>query len=96
MTTAEPPDDLDLDTAATALAGLRSMLAADGYNMSLRAVAPDVLGIEITPGPGACSECLVPKEYMAAIAADALGQAAMVGRIEVWRIEVSYPPEGSH
>lgn len=56
----------------TALAGLRSTLAADDYAMDVREAGA---GIEvlISAGPEACAECLVPKPIMLGILQAALG-----------------------
>ena len=49
---------------ADALASLREMLAADGYDLDLREDGADILVAEIRAGRGACADCLVPKEMM--------------------------------
>jgi hypothetical protein len=48
----------------TALAALRSMLSADGYELELRDESPRILVAEIKAGPEACADCLVPKDMM--------------------------------
>jgi hypothetical protein len=62
----------DPDVVATALSRLRDMLAADGYDMTVRLTGPAELRIDIGAGPDACAECLVPKNVIASIAMDAL------------------------
>lgn len=47
-----------------ALAALRAMLAADGYDLALNLEGPQLLVARITAGPEACADCLVPKEIM--------------------------------
>lgn len=47
-----------------ALGALRAMLEADGYGLALSQHEPGVLVAEITAGPFACEECLVPKDMM--------------------------------
>jgi hypothetical protein len=79
----------DLTAAWQALAGIRAMLAADGYDMSLRALGADTLAVDIQAGPDACAECLVPKPIMSGILRDALGS---VGPAE---IRLCYPAEFS-
>ena len=86
-----PGPGLDLAAASHALSGIRGMLAADGYGMSLRALGTDALAVEILAGPDACAECLVPKDIMSSIVRDALGSV-----VPVARIEISYPAESSH
>ncbi len=83
--------DLNLAAASRALADIRGMLAADGYDMSLRAIGTDTLAVDILAGPDACAECLVPKDIMSGIVRDALGSAVPVARIELF-----YPAESSH
>jgi hypothetical protein len=48
----------------TALAALRTMLSADGYELELRDEGARVLVAEIKAGPDACADCLVPKDMM--------------------------------
>jgi hypothetical protein len=83
-----PGPGLDLAAASLALSGLRGMLAADGYGMSLRALGTDTLAVDIMAGPDACAECLVPEDIMSGIVRDALGSV-----VPVARIELSYPAE---
>jgi hypothetical protein len=56
----------------TALAGLRATLAADDYAMEVHAEGPGVQ-VQITAGPEACADCLVPKPIMRSILHTALG-----------------------
>jgi hypothetical protein len=56
----------------TALAGLRATLAADDYVMEVHAEGPGVQ-VQITAGPEACADCLVPKPIMRSILHSALG-----------------------
>lgn len=63
-----------------ALAPLRALFAADGYELVLREPSAGALTVEILAGPDACPDCLVPKDMMrpqfeAALAA-ALSSAA--------------------
>lgn len=90
-TAVDDPHGLDLAAASRALADMRTMLAADGYDMSLRATGTDTLAIEILAGPDACAECLVPKHIMAGIIKDALGSL-----LPAAQVQVSYPAESSH
>ena len=90
-TAADDPHDLDLAVASRALVGMRDMLAADGYDMSLRAIGADTLAVEIVAGPDACAECLVPKHIMSGIITDALGSL-----LPVAHVLLSYPADSSH
>ena len=74
-----------------ALKSVSDMLAADGYLMNLSAPSPGELLIDVTSGPEACPECLVPKDLMAGIAMDALGAGSGIDRIEV-----TYPADPGH
>lgn len=74
-----------------ALRSVSDMLAADGYLMNLSAPADDELLIDVTAGPEACAECLVPKDLMAGIAMDALGPDSGIARIEI-----NYPLDADH
>ena len=89
--TAGNPDDVDLAAASRALADIRGMLAADGYDMALRALGAGALAVDILAGPDACAECLVSKDIMSGIVSDALGS-----QVPVARIELCYPLESSH
>jgi hypothetical protein len=55
---ANEPEDLN-----RALAGIRMALEADGYDLHAD-LADGVHVVSIEAGPGACEECLVPKELM--------------------------------
>jgi hypothetical protein len=59
----------------SAVAGLRATLAADDYAMELQPVGAGVQ-VQITAGPQACAECLVPKPIMRSILQGALGVPA--------------------
>jgi hypothetical protein len=69
----------------TALAGLRSTLAADDYAMDVRE-AGGGLEVRISAGPQACAECLVPKPIMLGILRNALG-------VPEYAITLHYPAE---
>ena len=56
----------------TAVAGLRSTLAADDYAMEITEEGSGVL-VRITAGPAACADCLVPQPIMLGILGGALG-----------------------
>jgi hypothetical protein len=51
---------------------VKSMLAADGYELTI-AVRPDDLVLGIVATATACEECLVPKDLMTDIVRDSLG-----------------------
>jgi hypothetical protein len=73
-----------------ALASLRAMLEADGYQLALGEEGPDVLVAEIRPGPSACAECLVPKDMMRSYFEGALREVLAFGLPE---IRLIYPSD---
>lgn len=58
----------------TALTGLREMLAADDYRLTVTE-SGDGVAVRITAGPDACDDCLVPKSVMRGVLRNALGVA---------------------
>lgn len=60
--------------AEARLAGIRAGLQADGYDLIVH-VGPNLV-VEITAGPDACADCLVPKALMKNILRGALGSEA--------------------
>jgi hypothetical protein len=79
------------DKIEYALERMRSMLACDGYHLSVeRGVGRVVL--TVTAGPDACAECLVPRDLFLSVALDALrnGGAALQ---DATALELVYPSE---
>jgi hypothetical protein len=68
-----------------ALDRIRQSLAAEDYELQV-AVRDDGAAVAIAAGPGACEDCLVPKDLMRAMLAPALGVPAET-------IELAYPAE---
>jgi hypothetical protein len=64
--------DANTQTVAAALGKFRDMLASDGYDLSWSLTARDSVVVQITAGPDACADCLVPLPVMEAIMSDAL------------------------
>jgi len=62
----------DVEAVEEALAGLRTGVRADGYDLTVESVDDGVAQVRITAGPDACEECLVSKTVMA-------------GTIKMWR-----------
>jgi hypothetical protein len=54
----------DVRAVEQALAGLRTGIQADGYDLQVDAVGDGVAQLRIVAGPNACAECLVPKALM--------------------------------
>ena len=71
-----------------ALAPLRSMFAADGYELTLREDVPGELTVEIKAGPDACADCLVPKDMMRAQFEAALSEAI---EFDTPKVKLVYP-----
>jgi hypothetical protein len=66
-----------------ALAPLRAMLAADGYELSLRKEAGNTVRAMISAQSQACGECLVPKPMMQEYFDEALRSAPLATRPEI-------------
>jgi hypothetical protein len=71
-------------TIDAALAGLRSTVAADGYELVWSMEPGDQIGIRVIAGPDACAECLVPPDLMRSIVDNELTRTRYrVGSISV-------------
>jgi hypothetical protein len=71
-------------TIDAALAGLRSTVAADGYELVWSMEPEDQIGIRVIAGPDACAECLVPPDLMRSIVDNELTETRYrVGSISV-------------
>ncbi|MEV4648628.1 hypothetical protein [Saccharopolyspora sp. NPDC049357] len=58
----------------SALAQLRSTLAADDYDLAVTGTGTGTdVRVSITAGPAACEDCLVPKPLMRGVLHKALG-----------------------
>jgi hypothetical protein len=80
-------DEIAIPAKATidaALAGLRSTVAADGYELDWSLEPGEKIGIRVTAGPDACAECLVPPDLMRSIVDNELTETRYrVGSISV-------------
>jgi hypothetical protein len=70
-----------IDTERTV--ALATSLEADGYHMSIDE-AGSRISVVISASPEACADCLVPKDFMRGILANALGVAGD-------SIDITYP-----
>jgi hypothetical protein len=61
-----------------ALAPVRAMLAADGYQLAVAEGSGVTALLTITAGPEACEYCLVPKSVLESIAVKNLRQHGLV------------------
>jgi hypothetical protein len=77
---------MDVEQVAAALRPIGEGLEQDGYALAVRVAGGDV-ALRIVAGPSACEECLVPKDLMAALALQALGDAGLAPR----RLAIAYP-----
>ena len=68
---------------AEKMADIATMLAADGYNLAVEENGPRI-GLTVSPGPDACEDCLVPKDLMRGILAQAL-------EVPGESIDITYP-----
>lgn len=73
---------------STKIEDIQEMLAADGYAMQVERYDSGAR-VVVTAGEGICDDCLVPKNVMTGILANALG-------IERDGIELVYPVEAVH
>ena len=69
------------------LATIRASLEADGYLLDVREDG-ERLDAQISAGPDACEDCLVPKDLMKVMLEQALGVPAQ-------SIELRYPGESA-
>jgi Fe-S cluster biogenesis protein NfuA len=72
------------------LEGIKAALAADGYRLSVAAVSPDALSLDIQALDGACPDCLVPATTMEMIIRAAIPDEA---RFSV--VEITYPADSA-
>jgi hypothetical protein len=67
-----------------ALQGLRDVLGADGYRLDYAVHGDRELVVSVLAGPDACADCLVPRQVMEGILADALQETPYtVARVEM-------------
>ena len=71
------------------LAPLTAALEADGYGLEVE-VRPDLISLRVTAGPGACDDCLVPREMMAQMFRSRLPPGAT--GLDHDNVELTYPP----
>ncbi len=78
------------EQAEIALAPLRDLLGADGYDLQMVAATPEGITLQIAAQEGACADCLVPANLMTLYVRDALKD--LPGGAEV-PIELRYPQQ---
>ncbi len=81
------------DVANNAVGKMRTMLAADGYELDVSVEAGSV-DRTVRATAEACAECLVPKSVFSMIAADALRAGGV--DLEPHQLRVAYPLEADH
>jgi len=75
-------------TVEEALAGLRTGVRADGYDLQVESVDDGVARVRVVAGPDACEECLVPKAIMTGTI-----RRSLRGVPEVTSVLLRYPYE---
>ncbi|MDI2128126.1 hypothetical protein [Yinghuangia seranimata] len=81
--TATTPDD----ALATALAPLAAGLAADDYRLDIAHTGEFAVTLTVVAGPGACADCLVPRDITRRMAEQRLAEV----RRGAWTVDVRYP-----
>jgi hypothetical protein len=76
----------DTPTVEHALAGLRTGIQADGYDLQVESVDNGVVRVRIVAGPNACEECLVPKSIMTGTI-----RMSLRGLPEITSVQLAYP-----
>lgn len=72
-------------SAEEQLEPIRQALAADGYDLQVKAIGQGRLSLAVIATDGACVDCLVPKPVMAQIIQTAVGADL--------EIELQYPED---
>ena len=62
---------------------MAELLEADGFVLAVSRPADARVVLEVTAGPDACAECLVPKEIFESIARDHLARAGLRSALEI-------------
>jgi hypothetical protein len=81
---------LSAEALEDVLAGTRSMLRADGYDLAVE-VDDGRIVLAVRATESACEECLVPKDLFASIAAKSLADGGI--DVEADQLTVRYPNE---
>jgi Fe-S cluster biogenesis protein NfuA len=76
------------DSVKASLEKMQAMLRNDGYELEVD-VNDSRVTLTVVPGPGACSECLVPKDTFVAIAATMMQTNDITVPVE--NIQAVYP-----
>lgn len=79
-----------MDRVEEALSDVRSALRADGYDLRLADDGGRIM-VEVTAGPAACAECLIPKDVLVTVVRRAVED--VVGRADEGALCVVYPGE---
>jgi hypothetical protein len=72
-----------MSAADTALAGIRTALQADGYDLVLDAASPRELRVAIDASAEACGECLIPMDSMRDLIESALAEAGVAATVDM-------------
>jgi len=81
---------LDVASVVSALAPISGALEADGYQLVVSLPGKDRLRVQITAGPEACEDCLIPRSMMESMIETAVNGAGL----PLPTLDVVYPVEG--
>jgi hypothetical protein len=78
------------DDIEAALQEMSTMLEADGYELGV-AISEGLVHLVVRAGPGACEDCLVPKDLFASMAMSTIAGADI--SIDASDLQVTYPAD---
>ena len=78
----------DEATIRELLVPLTGALEADGYGLEVE-LRPDVIALRVVAGPGACADCLVPRDLMEQMFRSKLRPSAT--GLQHANVELTYP-----
>jgi hypothetical protein len=79
-----------LEHIATLLDPMADVLRADGYDLRVGWAPHAQLHVEVTAGPDACSDCLVPSRQFRAMVVERLANDGQ--EMAAAQVRISYPP----
>jgi hypothetical protein len=81
--------NLTIEEITARLQPITAALAADGYELSVTGPEAGRLTAQVRATPEACADCLVPKQVMGALLAQAIGTGGPTAE----EIDLVYPAE---
>lgn len=82
--------DLDRADLLGALSGIQTSLRSDGYDLTV-AAAEMRITVAIGAGPGACADCLIPRDLMRQMIISELGHRGV--QLGNRSVEIRYPTD---